>query len=394
MLLFSCAKPPLDQGLLFTRLASYEDLPGWANDNHAEALQALNLSCRRILTKDPSQRFGLLKEAGYYEDWYTPCQNALAVTGASPTLIREFFEYHFVPWQIRDGTNAKGLFTGYYEPLLRGSLRPAGPYQFPLYSLPEDLISVDLGQFREDLKGRRIAGRVTGQKLNPYEDREAINAGNWPHNEKVLVWVDNPVDAFFLHIQGSGRIQFEDGSIMRVGYAGQNGHPYYAIGRELVARGEIPKEAVSLQSIRNWLESHSYEAVEIMNTNKSYVFFREIEGDGPLGGEGLPLTPGRSLAVDNSLVPYGIPVWLATKPPVAGQTPLQRLMIAQDTGGAIRGPVRGDVYWGSGKRAEFLAGQMNVQGHYWFLLPRTAAVRLMAEEEKSKGHSFSGLFSF
>ena len=251
-----------------------------------------------------------------------------------------FFEYYFVPWEAREGSSRKGLFTGYYEPLLKGSLQRHAQYQFPLHALPDDLVSVDLGQFREDLRGRRIAGRITNRKLRPYEDRATITSGAWPHNDKVLVWVDNPVDAFFLHIQGSGRIQLDSGEIMRVGYAGQNGHPYYAIGRELVARGVMPKEQVSLQTIRAWLETHTSDAYgNYMNTNRSYVFFSAAGRRGPLGGEGIALTPQRSLAIDRSLIPYGIPIWLVTGLPIAGQRPFNQLMIAQDTGGAIRGPV-------------------------------------------------------
>jgi len=228
---------------------------------------------------------------------------------------------------------------------------------------------VQLGEFREDLKSRRIAGRVVDGKLKPYETREDIVAGNWPHNEEVLVWVDNPIDAFFVQIQGSGVVQMNDGSVMRIGYAGQNGHVYSAIGRELIERGEITKENVSLQSIRAWLEANPDQADEIMNTNASYVFFRELEGEGPLGGEGIALTAGRSLAIDRSLISYGVPLWTDIQPPVEGIGTIRRMMIAQDTGGAIRGPVRGDVFWGFGARAESLAGPMKSKGRYWVLLP-------------------------
>ena len=229
---------------------------------------------------------------------------------------------------------------------------------------------VQLGEFRDDLKGRRIAGRVIDGKLKPYESREQIVAGNWPHNQEVLVWVDDPVDAFFVQIQGSGVVQLNDGNVMRIGYAGQNGHVYYAIGRELIERGELTKEEVSLQTIRAWLEKNPAQADEIMNTNASYVFFRELDGEGPLGGEGVALTAGRSLAIDRSLISYGVPVWTDIEPPSASVGKIQRLMVAQDTGGAIRGAVRGDVFWGFGERAEAIAGPMKSRGQYWILLPR------------------------
>ena len=229
---------------------------------------------------------------------------------------------------------------------------------------------VDLGQFRDDLKGRRIAGRIQAGKLKPYEDRSEIVAGQWQHNDKALVWVDSAVDAFFVQIQGSGVIQLDDGSVMRVGYAGQNGHPYYAIGRALIKRGDVAKEDMSMQAIRSWLEDHPNQAHDLMNTNKSYVFFEEKHVNGAIGAQGVVLTPERSLAVDHTKLPYGVPLWLDASPPVAKIPRIQRLMVAQDTGGAIRGAVRGDVFWGFGDRAEHLAGAMTSQGQYWILLPK------------------------
>jgi len=224
--------------------------------------------------------------------------------------------------------------------------------------------------FREDLKGRRIAGRVIDGKLKPYESREEIVAGDYHHNDKVIVWVDNAVDAFFVQIQGSGIVELAEGGTMRIGYAGQNGHPYYAIGRELIKREQLTKENVSLQTIRAWLEANPDQADEIMNTNASYVFFRELESEGPIGGEGIALTAGRSLAIDRSLLAYGMPIWTDIAPPIEGIGQIQKLMVTQDTGGAIRGPVRGDVFWGYGAQAEKLAGPMKSKGRYWILLPK------------------------
>lgn len=227
---------------------------------------------------------------------------------------------------------------------------------------------VELGDFRDSLKGQRIAGRVVKGALKPYETRADIEAGKL--EAKPLVYVDDPVDAFFLHIQGSGRVLLEDGSEMRVGYAAQNGHVYYAIGRELVKRGHMEKDQVSMQSIRAWLQAHPDQAAEFMNLNPSYVFFEEIKGDGPLGAQNVALTPTRSMAVDRTKIPYSTPLWLSIKEPVAGQGDLQRLVIAQDTGGAIKGPIRGDYYWGYGEDAAHNAGLMKASGRYWLLLPR------------------------
>ncbi len=346
---------------------SFAALPGWGQDDLHSFIPAFKKSCERILKKPADKALGPLTQAGTYGDWQPICRSAMNI---QPQNAKTFIENRFTPYLVSDAGDADGLFTGYYEASLKGSLQKYGPYQTPLYKRPDDLVMVQLGEFRDDLKGRRIAGRVIDGKLKPYESREQIVAGNWPHNQEVLVWVDDPVDAFFVQIQGSGVVQLNDGNVMRIGYAGQNGHVYYAIGRELIERGELTKEEVSLQTIRAWLEKHPAQADEIMNTNASYVFFRELDGEGPLGGEGVALTAGRSLAIDRSLISYGVPVWTDIEPPSASVGKIRRLMVAQDTGGAIRGAVRGDVFWGFGERAEAIAGPMKSRGQYWILLPR------------------------
>lgn len=363
-------KPPL-----VMKPAPYTALPGWGTDRYAEILPAFKKSCGRIMKKDPAARFGPLEQAGTYGDWQGPCAHFLALEEPDSVTVQKFFEAHFQPYEVRAGDEAEGLFTGYYEASLKGARTKSAAAPYPLHIRPEDLVMVQLGEFRESLKGQRIAGRVVGGNLKPYETRAEIVRGDWPYNgnEHVLVWVSNPVDAFFVQIQGSGRVDLEDGGVMRIGYAGQNGHPYYAIGRELIKRGYLTKDAVSMQSIRDWLEAHPAEGQEIMDTNKSYVFFRELDTDGPVGGEGLALTPMRSLAVDRSLLSYGLPLWVDIDHPREGDADIRRLMIAQDTGGAIRGPVRGDVFWGAGKRAEDMAGVMKSKGRYWALLPRGIA---------------------
>ena len=349
-LLSSCAGVDKEKAELVLKPASFRDLPGWQDDHQEQALVAFAKSCGRILKHDPDDKFGPV--GGTYGDWQPAC-HALPLPGTQQA--RAYFEQWFKPYRATfDGRADEGLFTGYYEPTLHGAPVKSGAYAFPLYKRPDDLVMVDLGEFRDELKGQRIAGRVIDAHLKPYEDRKQITEGNWPHNDQALVWVSDPVDAFFLHIQGSGRVDFADGSHMRVGYDGQNGYPYYAIGRELVKRGIMDKDAVSLQSIRAWLEAHPDEAQEIMDLNKSYVFFKVLTGDAPLGGEGLELTPGRSMAVDRTRISYGIPLWTDIDPPVDSEPPLRRLMVAQDTGGAITGAVRGDVFWGSGDRAAWL----------------------------------------
>ncbi len=371
LLLFSActAAPPDKEKLpLVLEAADYGDLPGWKKDDHAAVLAALTRSCERILKRPVDQAFGPDGIGGVYGDWQPACRD---LPNVKQGQAREFFERWFTPYKATtEEAGSESLFTGYYEPMLRGAKTRQGPYTVPLHTRPVDLVMVDLGEFRDELKGQRIAGRVIDAHLKPYEDRAKIVEGSWPYNDNVLVWVDDPVDAFFLHIQGSGRVELPDGKEIRVGYDGQNGHVYYAIGRELIRRGFMEKNEVSLQSIRKWLDDHPGDAAEIMNLNRSYVFFKELKEEGPLGGEGVALTPERSLAVDRSKIPYGVPLWVDIESPVDGEPGLRRLMMAQDTGGAIRGAVRGDVFWGHGERAEHLAGYMKAKGRYWLLLPK------------------------
>ena len=240
---------------------------------------------------------------------------------------------------------------------------------------------VDLGRFRKQLRGQRIAGRVVDGRLQPFETRAAIEAGALADRGLELLWVDDAIEAFFLHIQGSGRVVLDNGEIERVGYAGQNGHAYFAIGRELIARGALDRDNVSLQTIRAWLTAYPEEARAVMNKNASFVFFQRIKGDGPIGAFQVVLTPGASLAVDRRFVPLGVPVWLETLIPEADgenvekPVPWRGLLVAQDTGGAIRGVVRGDIFFGAGFKAEAIAGRLKSPGRYFILLPRTVVNR-------------------
>ena len=362
--------PPKTEASMRLVPAAFAELPGWADDDLQTFATAFGHTCARMMKASPEKPLGTLEQAGTYADWQPACREFNDLKDKTTENLRDFLETNFTPYAVWLGKQNAGLFTGYYEASLSGSKTRQEPYIIPLYKRPDDLVMVDLGLFREELKGLRIAGRVKNGNLVPYETREQIVSGNWPHNDKVLVWVDDPVDAFYTEIQGSGIVGFADGSEMRIGYAGQNGHPYTAIGRELVARGALTKENVSMQSIRAWLAANPAQATEIMNTNKSYVFFTEIKGEGPLGGEGIPLTPERSMAIDRSIFPYGLPFWLEAEDPLDQTKPIRRLMIGQDTGGAIRGAIRGDVFWGHGEEAEKQAGPMKSQGRYWVLLPK------------------------
>lgn len=352
----------------------FEDLPGWQADDLAEALPALRRSCALVARRDDDRPVGPKGAFGRNADWRPACA-ALAdlPEPASERATRAVITEYFRAWRVTGPDGAEGLFTGYYEPSLDGALSRGGPYQTPLHGRPGDLVEVELGNFREDLAGRRVAGRVIEGRLRPYDDRAAIAANGL--DAPVIAWVDDPVDAFFLHIQGSGRIALAGGGEMRVGYAGQNGHPYFPIGRALIERGALTRENVSLQTIRAWLLANPGEAAAVMGLNPSYVFFRALDTPGPVGAEGVVLTPGRSLAVDRTVLPYGAPVWLSVAHPLEPGTNIRRLMVAQDTGGAIRGVVRGDYFWGHGALAEEAAGKMRSRGRYWVLLPVGVTIR-------------------
>ncbi len=381
LLLAACATPPEkptadadkkeDAPLVITR-SSYAALPGWGGDNFDGWRQALSRSCEKVAVLKPDANFGPDPRFGTAAAWQDACLRFMEMSSTAPQSYKAYFERMFTPYEVRAGNETEGLFTGYYEASLRGSLTKQGKYNVPLHARPSDLVMVNLGEFREELKGQRIAGRVKDGNLKPYETREQILAGKLPPaQDKVLVWVDDPVEAFFVQVQGSGVVQLDDGKVMRIGYDGQNGHIYYAIGRELVKRGELTKDNVSMQAIRGWLETHPDQAAELMNTNKSYVFFRALTGEGPIGGQNVALTPGRSLAIDRALLPYGMPVWLDSAPPGDQGERIRKMMITQDTGGAIRGPVRGDYFWGFGADAEHNAGLMKSKGRYWVLIPST-----------------------
>lgn len=329
---------------------SFADVPGWRDDDPAAALPALRKSCPKLGA-----------------DWRAACAALAQLADAD---ARQYFERWFEPNRVTDRGDADGLITGYYEPELHGARVRSARYRVPLYRLPDDLVSVDLGMFRPSLKGERIAGRVDRGRLVPYPSRAEIDRGALAGRGLETIWVDDPVDAFFLHIQGSGRVTLDDGTMLRVGYAGTNGRIYTAIGRELVKDGAMKVEDVTMPAIRAWLAAHPDKAEAMMSRNESFVFFRVLPGEGPVGAEGVVLTPGRSLAVDPKFLPLGAPVFVATVDPLEPSRPLRRLMVAQDTGGAIRGPVRADFFWGHGAEAAERAGTMKGGGTLYLLLPK------------------------
>jgi len=347
---------------------AWSALPGWTDDNVSEIWPAFRAGCAALVNAPATRTV-----------WEAACAASASVVATAQlpdkTAVRAFFERNFSPWQVTaaDGADT-GMITGYYEPLLNGSRVRSDRYRVPLYAAPDDLLTIDLTELYPDLKDRRLRGRVQGKKVIPYWTRSEIENGRGPSGTE-LVYVDDPVEAFFLQIQGSGRVRLAEGGIVRVGYADQNGHPFRSAARVLIDRGEIAPERASMQAIKEWARRNPAKAQELLNTNPSYVFFRELPSSlpGPLGSLGVPLTPERSVAVDARVVPLGAPVYLATTWPNTSD-PLNRLMAAQDTGGAIAGGVRADFFWGFGDEAGALAGRMRQQGRLWVLLPKGFAV--------------------
>lgn len=321
--------------------SQFNNLTGWATDNHVEAMTAFRQSCSRWQKMPPYQSMSGAFDLGSVADWARLC--AIDVKFGEE---RQFFEKWFKPYAVVDSGSANGLFTGYYLPELHGSFTKTERYRFPIYRTPSDASS----------RGK---------------SRAEIYDGALENKNLELVWVDDDVDAYFMDVQGSGRILMDDGSVKGVGYAGKNGRSYFAIGKELVDRGEIAKADISMQTIRSWIKQHPDEGKTLMRKNASYVFFRFTPGEasiGPTGAMGVPLTAQRSLAVDRQYLPMGIPIWLNAQHP-KGQQRLQRLVMAQDTGGAIKGAVRGDFYWGQGAQAGEMAGPMKSKGRFYLLLP-------------------------
>ncbi|MGE4351324.1 MAG: murein transglycosylase A [Bdellovibrionales bacterium] len=341
------------------RPVSFSDLSGWESDTQSDILPAFLKSCDVFDKKDSENELGI-PQAGRAGDWQTICQKVEETPLQTDAQVRRFFENNFVPYRVRNVK--RGLFTGYYEASLKGSRHRHGAFQTPLWQRPSDMLTLRLEAFNPEWKGRKLTGKIAGSEFVPYDSRAQIARGSLVGRATPLLWVDDPIGAFFLEIQGSGRVEMEDGSVVRVGYEAQNGQGYTAVGRVLADRGEI-KRPVTMQKIRAWMETHPGQAQSVMDTNPSVIFFKENNGVGSIGAQGVALTPYRSLAVDRRYVPLGVPLWLQTKEQ-------RRLVMAQDTGGAIKGPVRGDLFCGAGKEAEAMAGHMQEEGTYYLLLPK------------------------
>lgn len=345
------------------RPADWGSVPGWQADTASEAWGAFLQGCTTLVRRAA---------------WNAVCTEAAAMPAPDDAGTRAFFEERFLPYRAaQEDGSVEGLVTGYYEPLLKGDRVRTERARHPLYAAPDDLVTVDLASVYPELKHLRLRGRLVGNKLVPYPTRKEIDAaaggnGRNGFEGRPIAWAEDAVELFFLQIQGSGRIELPDGSQMRVGYADQNGHPYQSIGRLLVDRGELKLEQASMQGIKEWGAKNPDRLAELLAGNPSFVFFRTLPDSpaGPPGALGVPLTGGRSIAVDPRFIPLGAPVFLATTQPNSTE-PLNRLVMAQDTGGAIRGGVRADFFWGFGNEAGEQAGRMKQRGQMWVLLPRT-----------------------
>ncbi len=363
---------------------AFADLDGWRDDDHRDAFAAFVRSCRKLKSRSDSHAMG--KSGGRLSQWRPACAAATTL-GARPgrDAARTFFERHFRPVPVYGGGDRNGLFTGYFEPELSGSLTRNAVYSVPLYPRPPDLVAFPAGLPRHPDARGLPRGRIVNGRGLPYYTRRQIDQGALRGKVEPVLYLRSKVDAFFLHIQGSGRVRLPDGRVTRVAFAGKTGLPYTAIGGVLAKNGALARDRISMQTIRQWLENNPARADEVMWHNRSYIFFRRLDGSdpslGPPGAQGVALTPGRSLAVDGKVHGYGTPVWLETTAPSAAGgavEPFRRLMIAQDTGTAIRGAVRGDVFWGSGQAAGEIAGRMQNRGRMHVLLPVSVARKVSA----------------
>lgn len=348
--------PPVATSTPFA-VSKWEMLPDWQKMDLRPTLKAFLQSCQALKGKP---------------GWQTICARSGELAQTDNIGLHAFFEDNFTPYQVfnPDGSS-KGLITGYYEPKLFGSRVKTVRFKHPLYTVPDDLLTIDLSQTYPQLKDLRLRGRLQGQRIVPYFNRTEINEGKGALRGKELFWVDNAIDLFFLQIQGSGRIELADGRLVKIGYADQNGHPYVSIGKKLVEMGDLKIEDASMQSIRHWAEQNPAKLAVLLEQNPSYVFFRELPEalSAPLGAMGVPLTEAYSIAVDPHTIPLGAPVFLATTYPNSAK-PLNRLVVAQDTGGAIKGAVRADLFWGFGEQAGIQAGRMKQSIQMWVLFPK------------------------
>lgn len=353
-----------NKDFIMHRQASFLELRDWKKQNFVDLKLTFINNCKQ------GERFYRHKQLndkfGSKEQWAKFCEGLPKLSNNNDE-IRKYFEQLTV-LEIFQPFESKSLFTGYYSPMLHGSFTKTEEYNYPLRKRPADLVDIHLKDFMDDAKYKykKIFGVVDGNRLRPYYTRKQIDNENVLNDDNVIVWVNDKVDAFFLHIQGSGEVKIDaTGQVIKVGYAGQNGHAYYAIGRYMVKKGMLKKEEVSLQSIRKYLEENPEQVDEILHQNPSYIFFAERK-DGPFGAFGNVLTPNHSVATDRNFVPLGTPLFIDTKVTATGED-FHKMVFAQDVGGAIKGAIRADIFFGSDDQAEYNSGKQNQEGNLYVL---------------------------
>lgn len=364
----------------YIKRVSFHELPGWEQAATGKSLQAFQTSCKVLLKERHTRLMRHHEWVMSSMDWQPVCQAALEMKHYTQQQAKAFFETWFEPIALIQPKAAPGLFTGYFVTTMEGRLHRTARFNVPVYGLPDDLVTINLSLFNPKWAPRQLVGRLVDHHIVPYYTRKEIDQGALKQSAPVLVWLESKVDRLFMEIEGSGIVQLNDGSHMYLSYAGQNGAPYTAVGKVLIEQGVVRKKDMSMQRIQSYFTAHPEQVEAVIHQNASFVFFRALPHNVAYGVKDIPLTPGYSLAVDQSWIPIGAPLWLSTTRPdavTAHQKVLQRLMIAQDTGGAIRGMVRGDVFWGQGERARAIAGKMKNKGYYWLLLPRPMVTKMM-----------------
>ncbi|WP_083503120.1 murein transglycosylase A [Legionella birminghamensis] len=348
---------PMVVNKLAIKQIPFHQLPGWEDADVKKSLTAFKKSCETFLKKDPQHPVGSTQIDLKAKDWQPACRAALSIDAAYEEDARQFFEKWFYPIEFGKKEPVKGVFTGYYTPQVKGSLTRSQKYNTPIYGLPNDL----------------------RWKRNTYYTREQIDKGVLNHKAPVIAWINSPVDRLFLEIEGAAVVKLNTGKDLYLSYAGENGAPYTSVGSVLIKKGIMNKDNASKKAIKRYLSNNPNKVNPILHQNKSFVFFQNLKKKAALGAQGMALTPGYSLAIDRKWIPLGAPLWLVTKVPDQNeqqQKQFKRLMIAQDTGGAIRGLVRGDIYWGASEKAAYLGEHMKNQGRYWLLLPKHAVHKI------------------
>jgi membrane-bound lytic murein transglycosylase A len=364
--------PPAHDQLTLTK-ATFAELPGWKDDRPADAVTSFLQSCARISELADSDPVGADGHGGIAKQWRHACAAATKLKAGDDTAARAFFEAEFQPWVAAGKKGPVGKLTGYYVQEMRGSKTQHGPFKYPVYARPADLVEVDLTPFIRDAHARRIWGKLdaaTGSVV-PFFTREEIRKGALAGKGLELMYVDDAVDLLFAQIEGSAKVKMDDGSTVRLEFAGKNGRAYKGVGAAL--KGELKPGEGTMIGIRKWFNDHASRFDEIVDQNASYVFFKTSTAPGAIGSEKVVLTPRRSMAIDRAFIAQGTPIWVDGRAPNIGKpgsSPWQHLLIAQDTGGGILGAVRGDIYWGDDRDAEELGSRMGGPGRYWLLLPK------------------------